>query len=131
MPRSEQVILQTSWTKDRGGILALDLFRRLKQAEDTTKCTNMPDNFYEAANHIFDEYITYEFCQCVCCNRFSRMLVQRLEEKATIFYQTIQTKYMEILGFKTQKELQKFEEKQLAEIKEINSKVPGLHTPTE
>ena len=130
-PLSEQVILQTSWTKDRGGILALDLFRRLKQAEDTTKCTNMPDNFYEAANHIFDEYITYEFCQCVCCNRFSRMLVQRLEEKAPIFYQTIQTKYMEILGFKTQKELQKFEEKQLAEIKEMNSKVPGLHTPTE
>lgn len=130
-PLDENTVINSSWTKGRGAMLALRLLKRILQAEETARCINAYDNIHEIVNHLFDEYITLEFCQCVCYEEFMDSLDKHLVQRGVATHCDIQNRYITNLGLKNFKELQAFEKNKRAEIKEINSKVPGLHTPTE
>ena len=128
-PSNEQAILQTSWTKDRGGMLAFELLKRVKRAGETAQFLNMNSYFPEDVQHLFDAYMTPEFCQSVCYKEFMENLNKHGGTNfGDTFITSVQNIYMDRLGITDLKKLENFEDFKRAEIKKLNN---GTSTPTE
>ena len=127
----ENAILNTNWTKGRGGILAFNLLRRIWRAKEASRFLNMESDFIEDFTYLFEKYMTPEFCRCVCYEDFLKMLNRHEVDYGETFVPLVQGIYMDRLGLKELKHLEAFEDDKRAEIKKINDNTPSVSGPTE
>lgn len=127
----ENGILTTSWTKERGGILAWNLLRRVWRADKVSRFLNIESDFMEDFKYLFEKYMTPEFCRCVCYEDFLKMLNRHEVNYGDSFVPLVQGIYMDRLGLKELKNLEAFEKNKREEIKKINGNALGVAGPTE